>query len=104
MKKDTPRMAGKTAVKKTRKRPAYGLKLKVIKEISNGRISKNHASKKYEIARGSIDYWMKKYTSLEEKNKYMSAKDEIKKLKKRNAESNAKSAMRGVRDNQTGSL
>ena len=36
----------------------YDLKLKVINEIQNGQISVNHASKKHNISRSSITYWL----------------------------------------------
>ena len=58
-------------------------KLFVIDEIINGQISVNHASKRYKISRSSINYWMKKLSSFEQKNRHMSKHDEIKKLKER---------------------
>lgn len=64
-------------------RPSYALKRKIINLISNGRISKNYASKKYNVSRSSIDYWMKKSSTLEEKEQFMSKDKELKKLKDR---------------------
>ena len=61
----------------------YALKLKVINEIQNGQISINYASKKYNISRSSITYWLKKFTTLEQNNKNMGKNYEIKKLKEK---------------------
>lgn len=58
-------------------------KLFVIDQIKNGQISVNHASKKYGISRSSINYWLKKYATFEQKKKSMSKDDQIKKLKER---------------------
>ena len=62
---------------------SYALKRKIVNLISNGRISKNAAAKKYNVSRSSIDYWMTKFSTLEEKEIVMSKDDELKKLKKR---------------------
>lgn len=72
--------------KKSYQKVGYELKLFIIDQIHNGRISINYASKKYNISRSSIDYWMKKYSTLEQKKLGMSKKDEIKKLKEKIAE------------------
>ncbi|MBN4048345.1 DNA-binding protein [Flavobacteriaceae bacterium AH-315-O20] len=61
----------------------YEHKLFVIDQITNGQISVNHASKKYDISRSSINYWIKKYATFEQNNKTMSKDKEIKKLKER---------------------
>ena len=61
----------------------FDLKLIIIDQIQNGRISINHAATKYNVSRSSIDYWLKKYSTLEQKKLGMSKKDEIKKLKER---------------------
>ncbi len=56
----------KTCRKRSGKEVSFDFKLSVIDEISNGLISLNYASKKYNISRSTIDYWMKKlsnYTS-----------------------------------------
>jgi len=58
-------------------------KLFVIDQIRNGQISINYASKKYDISRSSISYWLKKYSTFEQKKKSMSLKDENKKLRER---------------------
>ena len=69
--------------KKSYEKVGFDLKLLVIEQIQNGRISINYAAKKYNISRSSIDYWLKKYSTLEQKKLGMSKKDEIKKLKER---------------------
>ncbi len=69
--------------KNSYKKIGFDLKLAIIDQIQNGRISVNHAANKYEVSRSSIDYWLKKYSTLEQKKLGMSKKDEIKKLKER---------------------
>ena len=74
----------KPACRKNRyQKVSFDLKLTIIDRIHNGHISINHASEVYNISRSSIDYWMKKLASFEQKNKSMSKNDEIKKLKER---------------------
>ncbi len=58
-------------------------KLFVVDQIQNGQISTNFASKKYEVPRTTISYWIKKYSTLVQQNTGMSKLDEIKKLKER---------------------
>ena len=58
-------------------------KLFVVDQIQNGQISTNFASKKYDIPRTTISYWIKKYSTLVQQNTGMSKQDEIKKLKER---------------------
>jgi transposase-like protein len=69
--------------KKDYEKVSFDLKLSVIDEIKNGRISTNHASKVYGISRSTITYWNQKLTSFAENKKGMSKNDEIKKLKER---------------------
>lgn len=69
--------------KKEYQKISYDLKLSIIAEITNGQISVNHASVKYQISRATISYWLKKLSSFEQTKKAVSLKDEIKKLKER---------------------
>lgn len=69
--------------KKQYQKVSFDFKLKVIDEITNGQISINHASKKYDISCSSITYWIKKLSNLESKSKSMSKNEEIKQLKAR---------------------
>jgi transposase-like protein len=62
---------------------SFDFKLSVIDEINNGLISVNYASKKYNISRSTIAYWMKKLSNYASKSKGMSKEQEIKKLKER---------------------
>jgi len=62
---------------------SYALKRKIVSLVSNGRISKNAAAKKYNVSRSSIDYWFKKFATLEEKDTFMSKDKELKKLRER---------------------
>jgi len=69
--------------KKSYEKVTFQYKLFVIDQIRNGQISINYASKKYDISRSSISYWLKKYSTFEQKNKSMSKDDQIKKLKEK---------------------
>ena len=69
--------------KKSYEKVGFDLKLLIIDQIQNGRISVNYAAKKYQVSRSSIQYWIKKYSTLEQKKLGMSKKDEIKKLKEK---------------------
>jgi len=66
-----------------KKTVGFDLKLKIIDQVCNGQISVNHASVKYNVGRNAIYYWLQKYTTLEQKQKGMAKKDEIKKLKEK---------------------
>ncbi|RXG11186.1 DNA-binding protein [Leeuwenhoekiella aestuarii] len=67
--------------KKEYQKVSFELKLMIIDQIQNGQISINYAAKSYNFSRSSIDYWLKKYSTLEQKKRGMSKQDEIKKLK-----------------------
>ena len=69
--------------KKTYEKVGFELKLFIIDKIQNGRISINHASKKYGLSRSSITYWLNKLSREDQKTKGMSKNAEIKKLKER---------------------
>ncbi len=74
----------KEACRKRRgKEVSFDFKLSVIDEIKNGRISANYASKKYNISRSTIAYWIKKLSNFNEKSNGMSKDQEIKKLKEK---------------------
>ncbi len=62
---------------------SFDFKLSIIAEINNGLISQNHASKKYNISRSTIDYWIKKLSNYASKSKAMSKNQELKKLQDR---------------------
>lgn len=72
-----------TCRKKKYQKVSFDMKLSIISEISNGQISVNHASSKYNISRSSITYWIKKLSNFEDKSNTMSKNQEIKKLKER---------------------
>ncbi|MFT4851200.1 MAG: transposase [Sediminicola sp.] len=69
--------------KKTCEKVTLELKIFVVDQIQNGQISTNFASKKYDVPRTTISYWIKKYSTLVQQNTGMSTLDEIKKLKER---------------------
>ncbi len=65
------------------KKVTFEHKLFVIGQITNGQISVNYASKKYDISRSSLHYWLKKYATINQKTNSMSKDDTIKKLKEK---------------------
>jgi len=65
---------------------SFEFKTFVIDQINNGQISLNFASKKYNISRSTLDYWRRKLSNYESKNKGMSLEKENKKLRERNEE------------------
>jgi len=69
--------------KKSYQQVTLETKLLVTSQITNGQISTNFASKKYDIPRTTINYWLRKYSTLAQQNTGMSKNDEIKKLKER---------------------
>ena len=72
--------------KKGYRKIGFDFKLFIIGEIENGKISINYASKKYNVSRSSISYWIKKYSTLQSEEQGMSKQEEIKKLKEKIAE------------------
>ena len=69
--------------KKNYNKVGFELKLFIIDQIHNGRISVNYAAKKHNISRATIQYWIKKYSTLDQKKLGMSKQDEIKRLKEK---------------------
>ena len=67
--------------KRNGKQVSFEYKLFVIQQINNGQISLNFASKKYDISKSTIEYWMKKLSNYEQTNNSISKDDEIRKLK-----------------------
>jgi len=69
--------------KKSYQKVTLETKILVVDQIVNGQISNNQASKKYDIPRTTISYWLRKYSTLVQQNNGMSKNDEIKKLKEK---------------------
>jgi len=69
--------------KKSYQKATLETKLLVIEQILNGQISNNQASKKYDIPRTTITYWLRKYSTLVQQNIGMSKNEEIKRLKEK---------------------
>jgi len=69
--------------KKSYQKATLETKLLVVDQILNGQLSTNFASKKYDIPRTTITYWLRKYSTLVQQNNGMSKNDEIKKLKEK---------------------
>ncbi|WP_299431156.1 helix-turn-helix domain-containing protein, partial [uncultured Maribacter sp.] len=70
-------------LKKSYQKATLETKLLVVDQILNGQISRNCASKKYDVPRTTISYWLRKYSTLAQQNMGMSKNDEIKKLKEK---------------------
>ncbi|REG81751.1 helix-turn-helix domain-containing protein [Winogradskyella sediminis] len=69
--------------KKSYQKATLETKLLVVDQILNGQLSNNQASKKYDVPRTTISYWLRKYSTLVQQNTGMSKNDEIKKLKEK---------------------
>tara|TARA_Y100000034_G_C6853903_1_gene387744 strand:+ start:57 stop:515 length:459 start_codon:yes stop_codon:yes gene_type:complete len=69
--------------KKSYQKATLETKLLVVDQILSGQISNNQASKKYDVPRTTITYWLRKYSTLVQQNNGMSKNDEIKKLKEK---------------------
>ncbi|WP_418638883.1 transposase [Winogradskyella sp.] len=69
--------------KKSYQKATLETKLLVVDQILNGQISNNQASKKYDVPRTTITYWLRKYSTLVQQNNGMSKNDEIKRLKEK---------------------
>ena len=70
-------------LKKSYQKATLETKLLVVDQILNGQLSTNFASKKYDVPRTTITYWLRKYSTLMQQNMGMSKNDEIKKLKEK---------------------
>ena len=62
---------------------SLAFKLFVIDQIASGQISANFASKKYNVSRSTIHYWMSKLSNYQQKKSAISKDDQIRKLKAR---------------------
>ena len=69
--------------KRNGKQVSFDFKVSVIDEINNGRISVNYASKKYNISRSTIQYWMQKLSNYHSKSNHVNKDQENKKLRER---------------------
>ena len=69
--------------KKSYQKVTLETKLLVVDQILTGHISNNQASKKYDVPRTTITYWLRKYSTLVQQNNGMSKNDEIKRLKEK---------------------
>ena len=69
--------------KRTYQKVTLETKLLVVDQIVNGQISRNSASKKYDVPRTTISYWLRIYSTLAQQKIGMSKNDEIKKLKEK---------------------
>lgn len=81
---ETPKK--QTCRKEKYEKSSFEFKLFVIDQINNGQISANFASKKYNLSRSTIHYWMKKLSNYQQTKTFISKDDEIKKLKERVAD------------------
>ncbi len=58
--------------KKSYQKVNLDTKILVVDQILNGQISTNSASKKYDVPRTTISYWLRKYSTLVQQNTGMS--------------------------------
>ena len=69
--------------KKSYQKATLETKLLVVDQIVNGQISRKAASKKYDVPRTTISYWLRIYSTLAQQKIGMSKNDEIIKLKEK---------------------
>lgn len=60
---------------------SYGFKVAIVEKIENGLISQNQAAREYEVSRGSIQKWIKKYGNLDKKLRNLKGKSPNQKIK-----------------------
>ena len=60
---------------------SYGFKVAIVERIENGQISQNQAAKEYDVSKGSIHKWIKKYGNLDKKLRDMGGKSPQQKIK-----------------------
>ncbi|WCO02289.1 helix-turn-helix domain-containing protein [Psychroserpens ponticola] len=54
--------------KKSYQKATLETKLLVVDQILSGQLSNNQASKKYDVPRTTISYWLRKYSTLVQQN------------------------------------
>ena len=69
--------------KRTYQKVTLETKILVVDQILKGQISRSNASKKYEVPRTTISYWIRIYSTLAQQNMGMSKNNEIKRLKEK---------------------
>lgn len=69
--------------KRTYQKVTLETKVLVVDQILNGQISRSNASKKYQVPRTTISYWIRIYSTLAQQNMGMSKNEEIKRLKEK---------------------
>ena len=69
--------------KKSYQKATLETRLLVVNRIVNGQISINQTSKKQDVPRTTISYWLRKHSALVQQNMGMSKNDEIKKPKEK---------------------
>jgi transposase-like protein len=75
---------------------SYGFKVHIVEQVEQEQISINQASKLYEVSRGAVHKWVKKYGNLDKKLKELggkSPKQEIADLKKKLEEAEIRAAI-----------
>ena len=60
---------------------SYGFKVAIVERIENGQLSQNQAAIEYDVSRGSITKWIKKYGNLDRKLRDMGGKSPQQKIK-----------------------
>jgi len=60
---------------------SYGFKVAIVERIENGQLSQNQAANEYDVSRGSIQKWIKKYGNLDKKLRTLKGKSTHQKIK-----------------------
>lgn len=69
------------ATKPTYQGYSHAFKMAIVERVENGQLSRNQAAKEYDVCRGSIHKWMKKYGNLDKKLKNLKGKSPHQKIK-----------------------
>ena len=69
------------ATKPTYQGYSHAFKMAIVERVENGQLSRNQAAKEYDVCRGSIHKWVKKYGNLDKKLRNMGGKSPEQKIK-----------------------
>ena len=69
------------ATKPTYQGYSHAFKMAIVERVENGQLSRNQAAKEYDVRRGSIHKWVKKYGNLDKKLRNMGGKSPEQKIK-----------------------
>jgi len=60
---------------------SHAFKMAIVERVENGQLSMNQAAREYDVSRGAIQKWVKKYGNLDKKLRSMGGKSPEQKIK-----------------------